>query len=176
MTWSIPISSFSALVTGETSYFNPRSHIWEWLTGFMHGKHRMGKSCLLAWCNVTAICWNLLFLVHAIYLLSLDLVANAFTVAPSTELISCYFNLSSAFILLCRDLNIGRLSDNASLHDFCSCFLCDHMSELVCRAKEEPASMLPGRSGSAAVANGLPLKQLTFVTTASCRDHWGVVR
>jgi hypothetical protein len=101
MTWSIPISSFSALVTGETSYFYPRSHIWEWLTEFLHGKHRMGKSCLLAWCNVTAICWNLLFLVHAIYLLSLDLAATAFAVVPSTELISCYFNVCSAFILSC---------------------------------------------------------------------------
>jgi hypothetical protein len=36
----------------------------------------------------------------SIYLLSLDLAAIVFTVAPSTELISCYFNICSAFILL----------------------------------------------------------------------------
>lgn len=33
----------------------------------MHRRHRMGKILLVGWCNVTAICWEILFLVHAIY-------------------------------------------------------------------------------------------------------------
>lgn len=53
----------------------------------------------LVQCNCDML--ELLFLVHAIYLLSLDLVATVFTVAPSTESIFCYFNLCSGFILLC---------------------------------------------------------------------------
>lgn len=59
MTWSIPLSSFSALVTGETSLLLPILHI----SGrIMHGKHRIGKVLLVGWCNVTAICWKIYFL------------------------------------------------------------------------------------------------------------------
>lgn len=59
MTWSIPLSSFSALVTGETSLLLPILHI----SGrIMHGKYRIGKILLVGWCNVTAICWKLYFM------------------------------------------------------------------------------------------------------------------
>ena len=59
MTWSIPLSSFSALVTGETSFFVTYfSHIWA-----DHARETQdGKVLFVGWCNVTAICWDICFL------------------------------------------------------------------------------------------------------------------
>jgi hypothetical protein len=52
MIWSIPLSSFSALATGETSYF--LSFIYLWDLGSICGSHMRGKIFLL--CNVVGIC------------------------------------------------------------------------------------------------------------------------
>ena len=59
MTWSIPLSSFSALVTGETSLLLPIFiHIWA-----DHARETQdGKILFVGWCNVTAICWKICFL------------------------------------------------------------------------------------------------------------------
>lgn len=46
MTWSIPLSSFSALVTGETSFIV--THFFTYLGGSCTGNTGWGKSCLLA--------------------------------------------------------------------------------------------------------------------------------
>ena len=59
MTWSIPLSSFSALVTGETSLLLPIFiHIWA-----DHARETQdGKILFVGWCNVTAICWDICFM------------------------------------------------------------------------------------------------------------------
>jgi len=49
MIWSIPLSSFSALATGETSYF--LSFIYLWDLGCICGKHRRGKTFALVQCS-----------------------------------------------------------------------------------------------------------------------------
>lgn len=64
MTWSIPLSSFSALVTGETSFFVTHfSHIWA-----DHAQETQDGDNLACWlvqCNCDML--GYLFHVHAIY-------------------------------------------------------------------------------------------------------------
>lgn len=64
MTWSIPLSSFSALVTGETSFYC--YPFFTYLGGSCTGNTGWESSvCWLVQCNCDML--GYLFLVHAIY-------------------------------------------------------------------------------------------------------------
>jgi hypothetical protein len=81
MIWSIPLSSFSALAMGETSYFLS----FVYLLGFgkhLRKNHRRGKNLALVQCS-----WDMsdLWRLSIPPLLSLDLMAAVYTAAYSTN-------------------------------------------------------------------------------------------